>query len=73
MIVKRKLEDKEREITLKLEDVQFNIEKIKGSIQMIGESEVLSIALKNLGKRKSNLDAELLGVKEVQYKERLKL
>jgi hypothetical protein len=68
MIVKRKLEDKEREITLKLEDVQFNIEKIKGSIQMIGESEVLSIALKNLGKRKSNLDAELLGVKEVQYK-----
>ena len=73
MIVKRKLEDKEREITLKLEDVQFNIEKIKGSIQMIGESEVLSTALKNLGKRKSNLDAELLGVKEVQYKERLKL
>jgi hypothetical protein len=73
IIVKRKLEDKEREITLKLEDVNFNIEKVKGSIQMIGESEVLSTALKNLEKRKTNLDGELLGVKELQYNERIKL
>lgn len=72
LIVKRKLEDKEREITMKLEDVNFNIEKVKGSIQMIGESEVLTTALKNLEKRKNNLDSELLGVKEVQYKERTK-
>jgi hypothetical protein len=70
LIIKRKLEDKEREITLKLEDVNFNIEKVKGSIQMIGESEILTTALTNLEKRKSNLDAELLGVKELQYKER---
>ena len=73
LIVKRKLEDKEREITLKLEDVNFNISKVKGSIQMIGESEVLTTALKNLEKRKTNLDGELLGVKELQYKERIKL
>lgn len=73
LIVKRRLEDKEREITLKLEDVNFNIEKVKGSIQMIGESEVLSIAVANLEKRKSNLDSELLGVKELQQKERIKL
>lgn len=73
LIVKRKLEDKEREITLKLEDVNFNIQKVKGSIQMIGESEILTTALKNLEKRKSSLDAELLGVKEIQYKERIKL
>jgi len=73
IVVKRKLEDKEREITLKLEDVNFNIEKVKGSIQMIGESEVLSTALKNLEKRKTNLDGELLGVKELQYNERIKL
>jgi len=73
LIVKKKLEDKEREITLKLEDVQFNIDKVKGSIQMIGESEVLSTALKNLEKRKDSLDTELKGVKEVQYKERIKL
>jgi hypothetical protein len=73
IIVKRKLEDKEREITLKLEDVQFNIEKVKNSIQLIGESEVLSTALNNLEKRKSNLDTELQGVKELQYKERVKL
>ena len=73
LIVKRKLEDKEREITLKLEDVNFNIDKLKGSIKMIGESEVLTTALSNLEKRKTNLDSELNGVKELQYKERLKL
>lgn len=73
LMVKRRLEDKEREITLKLEDVQFNIEKVKGSIQMIGESEVLATALSNLEKRKNNLDAELLGVKEVQFNEKIKL
>jgi hypothetical protein len=73
MVVKRKLEDKEREITLKLEDVQFNIDKVKGSIQMIGESEVLSTALKNLEKREVVLKSELEGVKELQYKERVKL
>jgi hypothetical protein len=72
LIVKRKLEDKEREVTLKLEDVNFNIEKIKGSIQMIGESEVLTTALGNLVKRKSNLDSELLAIKELQQKERIK-
>jgi hypothetical protein len=42
LIVKRKLEDKEREITMKLED---NIEKVNGSIKMIGESEILTTAL----------------------------
>jgi hypothetical protein len=73
LIIKRKLEDKEREITLKLEDVNFNISKVKGSIQMIGESEVLTTALKNLQKRKDNLDAELQATKEVQYNERIKL
>lgn len=72
LVVKRKLEDKEREITLKLEDVEFNIEKIKGSLQMIGESEVLTTALANLEKRKTSLDSELLAVKELQYKERIK-
>jgi len=73
LIVKRKLEDKEREITLKLEDVNFNISKVKGSIKMIGESEVLTTALKNLEKRKQNLDTELQATKELQYNERIKL
>ena len=73
MVVKRKLEDKEREITLKLEDVQFNIEKVRGSIQMIGESEVLTTALKNLEKRRDVLSNELSATKELQYNERVKL
>ena len=72
LISKRKLEDKEREITLKLEDVSFNIDKVKHSIKYIGESKTLSIALENLNKRKSNLDSELLIIKELQYKERVR-
>jgi hypothetical protein len=42
-------------------------------MKMIGESEVLTTALSNLEKRKSFLDSELFGVKELQYNERLKL
>jgi hypothetical protein len=72
LITKRKLEDKEREIVLKLEDVQFNIDKVESSIKYIGESKALKIALTNLKKRKENLDSELLSVKELQYKERIK-
>jgi hypothetical protein len=72
LIVKRKLEDKEREITLKLEDVEFNISKVEGSIKMIGETVVLTEALGNLKKRQSNLNTELQAVKELQYKERIK-
>jgi hypothetical protein len=73
LVVKRKLEDKEREVSLKLEDVNFNIEKIKGSIEMIGESEILSTALNNLSKRKNSLETELTGIKELKYKERIKI
>jgi hypothetical protein len=73
LVTKKKLEDKEREITLKLEDVQFNISKVSGSIKMIGESEVLVQALENLEKREKSLSLELQAVKELQYKERVKL
>lgn len=73
LVVKRKLEDKEREVTLKLEDVSFNIDKIKSSIKLIGESEVLSTALSNLEKRAAVLKNELEAIKETQYRERISL
>ncbi len=73
IVTKKKLEDKEREITLKLEDVNFNISKVKASLQMLGETNVLNEALTNLQKRKSSLDGELGSIKELQYKERIKL
>jgi hypothetical protein len=72
-IVRRKLEDKEREITLKLEDVNFNIDKVTNSINIIGESKILSTALDNLMKRRSNLKSELLGIKEVKQNEKIRL
>jgi hypothetical protein len=72
LVVKKKLEDKEREITLKLEDVKFNISKVKTSIEYIGESNVLTVALENLEKRKESLESDLQSVKELKYKERVK-
>ncbi len=72
LIVKRKLEDKEREVTLKLEDVQFNISKVKASIQMLGESAVLNEALTNLVNREDKLQNEVDVIKELQYNERVK-
>jgi len=72
VVVKKKLEDKEREVTLKLEDVQFNISKIKSSMEIMGESEVLTEAFENLKTRENNLKTEVDGIKELQYKERVK-
>lgn len=73
MIVKRKLEDKEREIQIKLEDLNFNISKLETSIKYIGESEVLTTAMTNLKTRKEVLNEELQAIKELQYKERVKI
>jgi len=72
IMVKRRLEDKEREITIKLEDVTFNISKVEGSIKMLGESLVLKEALNNLKKRSKVLVIELGAIKELQYNERIK-
>ncbi len=72
IVKKRKLEDKEREITLKLEDVQLNIEKVQNSMQMLGESNSLQVALGNLAKRKDQLEKDLISVRELQYREREK-
>ena len=72
LITKRKLEDKEREITLKLEDIKFNISKVNTSIEYIGKSSVLDTALKNLEKRKESLENDLQAVKHLQYNERIR-
>ena len=69
VIVKRQLEDKEREITLKLEDVNSNLDKIKYTIAEMKDSETLSKALSMLEKKKKNLLVELQSVKDLQYTE----
>ena len=66
LVVRRKLEDKEREITLKLEEVNFNISKVESSIKVIGESEILNEALTKLKSRSKTLEKELTSIKEVK-------
>ena len=73
VIIKRKLEDKEREITLKIEDVKYNISKLERSIKAEGANEILTTALTNLNKRKDFLIKEHTAIKEAQYNERVKI
>lgn len=73
LVVKRKLEDKEREITLKLEEVKFNISKVESSIQVIGGSEILTEALEKLNKRSDSLQKELDSVREIKQSEKTKI
>lgn len=67
LVVNRKLEDKEREITLKLEEIKFNIEKIDAAILTLGESDVLTEGRNNLTKREKNLLSDLESIKEIRY------
>jgi hypothetical protein len=62
----RKLEDKIREIQINLDDIDTNKEKVEANIKMLGESEVLSKALKMLDKKRENLLTELKATKEVK-------
>lgn len=73
VVVKRRLEDKERELTLTLEDVNFNIDKVKSSMKVLGGSPILETALVNLEKRKEKLDADIFAVKELQSTEKIKI
>lgn len=73
VVKRKKLEDKEREITLKLEDLNLNISKLEGSIQMIGESGVLTTALSNLEKRRDVLNSDLQVIKELKYTDKEKM
>lgn len=69
IIVKRQLEDKEREITLQLEDVYSNIDKVKYTLVDMKDSETLTKALEMLGERKKSLESELQSVKDLQLTE----
>jgi hypothetical protein len=69
IIVKRQLEDKEREITLQLEDVDSNIDKVKFTLSDMNDSETLTKALHMLEERKKSLNTELESIKEQQLTE----
>ena len=73
IVKNRRLEDKEREITLKLEDVNLNLSKINNSLRVTGESKVLLEARQNLTKRKNHLEEELMAVKEVKSSNKYKM
>jgi hypothetical protein len=64
--VKRKLEDKVREIQVNIEDLDKNIDKVEANLT------VLNQALVGLKSEKETLDTELLAVKETMYKEVIK-
>jgi hypothetical protein len=67
--VRRRLEDKVREINVEIEDLDRNIEKVEANVQMLGESKVLKSALKSLNKQKNVKTEELTAIKGLLYNE----
>jgi hypothetical protein len=57
---------------MKLEDINFNIEKVNGLYKMIGESEILQLHFLILKKRKGNLLMNLEQLKKFKKKKELK-
>lgn len=66
---KRKLEDKEREIHVDIEDIDNNIDKVEANIKTMDDSETLTEALKVLKTSRNDKNDELMAVKELKYKE----
>lgn len=72
IVVKRRLEDKEKEVQIQLEDLNFNIDKINKTLKVLGDNETLNVALSKLEKRRKVVEVELQAIKEAQYSNRIK-
>jgi hypothetical protein len=60
------LEDKIREIEIEMDEVNQNKEKVQANIDLLGESEVLSKALKILDNKTEELNESLKAAKELR-------
>lgn len=67
-VVRKQLEDKEREITVELESLNMNIDRLNASIKLLGESKELKDTLKNITKRRDTLNNDLGAIKELKKK-----
>lgn len=70
IVIRKKLDDKEKEITKIIECLDVNIGKLENSIKLLGETEVLSTALNNLMNRRKKLEKDLMAIKELKYKDK---
>jgi len=60
---RRKLEDREKEIKLNLDEINTNVEAVKEAIQEVGETDELKAAMNQLLAIKAKKDSELITVK----------
>lgn len=67
--VVRALEDQERMISIDIDELGKNIDKVEANIKMVGESIELKTALDMLTTEKNRLDKMLFALKEVKYTE----
>lgn len=61
---KRKLEDREKDLTIYLSEINENVEKLDANIKMMGGNEILEKALNKLLLEKANNETALLEVKK---------
>lgn len=73
ILFKKQLEDKVREITLTLEEIDYNIDRLNITLETLGENEILTEALNNIETKKASLNEELSAIRDLQYQERIKL
>ena len=66
-VQKRQLEDKIREIQVNIDEIDNNQEKVEANIQLLGESEILSKALKMLTKKREDKLNDLVATKKVMH------
>lgn len=68
-LVKKQLEDKEREIRMNIDVLDTNMDKIKANIATLGQNELLEAALTELQDTKKKLTLKLEAVKELKLKD----
>lgn len=67
--VKKMLEDQIRAISVDIEDIDKNIDKVEANIKLMGESVILTKALETLNDARKEKELKLKATKELQYKE----
>jgi len=69
----RKLEDREKQIELKIKEVNESIDELKNNEELLNTEPDLKLAFDNLGAYKHNLTTELNKVKDQKAQERKKI
>lgn len=67
-VIKKKLEDKERQISVEIDNLSSNIDRLESTLKVVGDSDELSEALKVIKTRRESLNEDLMAIKALKTK-----